>query len=458
MKMCSLCDNSTKKSDKMVLKAITKLSMMGLKEKGDVNMNTFMKKLEDTLMPIAQTLGNQRHLLAIRDGFTVIMPLMIIGALVVAINNLPIEAFQNFMNSIFKFTLEDGSPIWKSVGGNVWNGTFGIMSMFMAFLIGDNLGESYGMNGKIAGATGLASFAAIGGLNGMGSTGLFVAIIIALVSVELLRFLANLKALTVTMPEGVPSGVAAAFNNMFPMMITVTLVGLVATLLARVGIPDVINAFYEAIQQPFMGLTSTWVAAVILAIIPPLFWFFGIHGANMIDPFMQMINVPAIDENIAALAAGKAAPNIVNKPFFDAFVNMGGTGTTIALIIAVFLVARQNKKLMTVSTLSIGPGLFNINEPISFGLPVVLNPILFIPYVVGPVIITLIAYFATAAGLVPAATMVIPWVTPPVIGGFLATQSIAGAILSLVNLVIMVVIYIPFIMIQSKADANDEIN
>ena len=158
------------------------------------------------------------------------------------------------------------------------------MSMFMAFLIGDNLGESYGMNGKIAGATGLASFAAIGGLNGMGSTGLFVAIIIALVSVELLRFLANLKALTVTMPEGVPSGVAAAFNNMFPMMITVTLVGLVATLLARVGIPDVINAFYEAIQQPFMGLTSTWVAAVILAIIPPLFWFCGIHGVNMINP------------------------------------------------------------------------------------------------------------------------------------------------------------------------------
>lgn len=418
-------------------------------------MNAFMKKLEDVLMPIAEKLGNQRHLLAIRDGFTAIMPLMIIGALVVAVNNLPIEAFQNFMNSIFKFTLEDGSPIWKTVGGNVWNGTFGIMSIFMAFLISENLGESYGMNGKIAGATGLASFAAIGGLNGMDSSGLFIALVVALLSVELLRFLANVRFLKVTMPEGVPSGVAAAFNNMFPMMITVTLVALVATLFTRIGIPDLIGAFYDAVQRPFMGLTSTWGAALILSFIPPLFWFFGIHGANMIDPFMQMINVPAIDENIAALAAGKAAPNIVNKPFFDAFVNMGGTGTTIALIIAVFLVARQNKKLMTITTLSVGPGLFNINEPISFGLPVVLNPILFIPYVVGPMIITMIAYFSTAAGLVPAATIVIPWVTPPIIGGFLATQSIAGAILSLVNLVIMVILYIPFILIQNKEDMKE---
>lgn len=420
-------------------------------------MNTFMQKLEEKLLPIAETLGNQRHLLAIRDGFTTIMPLMIIGALVVALNNLPIEGFQNFMDSIFKFQLEDGSHIWKSVGGNVWNGTFGIMSIFMSFLIAENLGESYAVNGKIAGATGLASFAAIGGLNGPDASGLFVAILVAILSVEVLRFLSEVSFLRVTMPEGVPSGVAAAFNNMFPMMITVTLVGLVATLFLRIGIPDIIGSFYAAIQEPFMGLTSTWFAALILSFIAPLFWFFGIHGANMIDPFMQMINVPAIDANIAAIEAGKEAPNLVNKPFFDAFVNMGGTGTTIALLIAIFLVARHNKKLMTISSLSVGPGLFNINEPVSFGLPIVLNPIFFVPYVLGPVVITMVAYFATYFGLVPAATVVIPWVTPPVIGGVLATQSWQGGVLALVNLVIMIVIYIPFVIVQNKADAKEDI-
>lgn len=415
-------------------------------------MNSFMDRMSEKLLPIANVFGNQRHLLAIRDSFTAIMPLMIIGALAVAINNLPIQEFQDLMGKIFSFVLEDGGPIWKNLGGNIWNGSFGIMSIFMAFLIGDNLGESYSMNGKIAGATSLASFAAIGGMAGADSQGLFIAIIVGIISVELLRYLSSVRALQVRMPAGVPQGVADAFNNMFPMMIVVTLVGLFTTILLRFGVGNVIQVFYAKFQEPFMGLTSSLPAAMILAFVPPFLWFFGIHGANMIDPFMQMINAPAIEANAAAIAIGKPAPYIVNKPFFDAFVNMGGTGTTIALIIAIFLVARKNKKMMTISSLSVGPGLFNINEPMSFGLPIVLNPIFFVPYVLGPVVISTIAFLVTRAGFVPAATVVIPWVTPPVFGGFLATQSISGGLLAAFNLVLMIVIYIPFVLIANRAD------
>ena len=133
----------------------------------------------------------------------------------------------------------------------------------------------------------------------------------------------------------------------------------------------------------------------------------------MVDPLMQTINAPAIEANVNAIAAGHSAPYIVNKPFFDSFVNLGGTGATLGLLLAIYLVGRRNKPYMVVTNLSIAPGVFNINEPTMFGLPIVLNPIMFIPFILTPMVLVSVAYFATATGLVPAATVMPPWVTPP---------------------------------------------
>jgi PTS system cellobiose-specific IIC component len=213
-------------------------------------------------------------------------------------------------------------------------------------------------------------------------------------------------------------------------------------------------SFYALVQEPFMGLANSYGSALFIAFITPFLWFFGIHGANLIDPFMQTINAPAIEANAAAVSAGKDAPYIVNKPFFDSFVNMGGTGVTIALIIAIYLVGRKNKQLMVVNNLSAAPGLFNINEPLLFGLPIVLNPIMFIPFIITPMVCVTIAYFSTKLGLVPAATVMPPWVTPPIIGGVLATQSIAGGVLAAVNLVVATIIYIPFVIMTNIQEAK----
>jgi PTS system cellobiose-specific IIC component len=211
------------------------------------------------------------------------------------------------------------------------------------------------------------------------------------------------------------------------------------------GVTSIVLSFYELVQQPFMGLANSYPAALLLGFISAFLWFFGLHGANIIDPFMQTINVPAIEANARALEAGTDLPYIVNKPFFDSFVNIGGTGATLGLLIAIFLVARHHKAYMTVAKLSVAPGVFMINEPVMFGLPVVLNPILFIPYVLTPLVLVTTAYFATATGLVPASTVIAPWTTPPIIGGILSTQSIAGGILAAVNLILSVVIYLPFV-------------
>ena len=144
--------------------------------------------------------------------------------------------------------------------------------------------------------------------------------------------------------------------------------------------------------------------------------------------------------------------------FIDSFVNLGGTGATFGLIIAIYLVGRKNKAFNVVNNLSAAPGLFNINEPMLFGLPIVLNPIMFIPFILAPMILVSTAFWATKLGIVPAATFMPPWVTPPILGGFLATQSISGAILAAVNLVISVLVYIPFVKISVMQELKREQN
>ncbi|WP_313892141.1 PTS sugar transporter subunit IIC [Psychrobacillus sp.] len=408
--------------------------------------------LEKNFVPVAARIGSQRHLVAIRDGFISIMPLTILGSFAVLINNLPIKFYQNALDSIW----DHGT--WTQWGGNMWSASFGIISLLLAFTVAYHLARSYDKDGLSAGVIGLASYMTFGtfgegGLSGLttGTGGIFVALIAALVSSEIFSRLSGNSKLLIKMPDSVPPAVSKSFAALLPAIITVGSIALIRTIIsAGFEIPDIIGSFYTAIQEPFMGLTNTWVAALLLAFIPAFLWTLGVHGANIIDPFMQTINLPAIDANVAALASGDVAPYIINKPFFDAFVNMGGSGTTIALVIAIFIIARKNKQYSTVGKLSAGPGLFNINEPLLFGLPIVLNPLLVIPFIMTPMVNVSIAYFATKFGLVPAATIAAPWVTPPVINGFLVTQSWAGAALSLFLIVLSVCIYLPFVAMANR--------
>ena len=419
-------------------------------------MDKFIAFMDAKFIPVASKIGAQRHLVAIRDSFVVTMPLMILGAFAVLINNLPIPAVQNFMNSIFSKQVEDGVYIWTKFGGNVWNGTFAILSVLIAFLVAYNLANSYGKNGISAGTTSLGAFFAFGGATGMSSNGLFIALIVGLISAELFCKLAGNDKLVIKMPDGVPPAVANSFAALMPAMITISLFGLINTFFMAFGIMDVVASFYAAVQEPFMKLSSSYPSALLLAFLTPFLWFFGLHGANMLEPLMQSINAPSIEANIKALEAGKELPYIVNKPFFDAFVNLGGTGATLGLVIAIFLVGKKHKQFSVVGKLGAAPSLFNINEPLTFGLPIVLNPILFIPYIVTPMILVTVAYFATSMGLVPAATGMPPWVTPPVIGGILATNSLSGGVLSAVNLVISVIIYVPFIKMATIQEMKKE--
>lgn len=422
-------------------------------------MKSFIAFMEKYFLPVASKIGNERHLIAIRDGFATTMPLMILGAFAVLINNLPIPGFQNMMNNVFSEKV-GGVYIWTQLGGNVWNGTFAILAVLISYLVAANLAKSYGVNGTSAGIVSLGSFFIIGGAKGMDSSGLFVALLIALITAEIYRRLAVIDAFNIKMPDGVPPAVARSFASLLPAIITMTLVGFVTMLLNAAHIANVVTSFYAAVQKPFMGLANTYPTAVLIAFISPLLWFFGLHGGNMIEPFMQTINAPAIQANVAALKAGKAIPYVVNKPFIDAFVNIGGTGVTLGLIIAIWLVGRANKPYRTVAELATAPALFEINEPLMFGLPIVLNPILFVPFLLVPVISVSIAYFATVGGFMPACTSMPPWVTPPILSAVIATASWQGGVIATINIVVATICYMPFvyvgtIMEKRKAEAQE---
>lgn len=414
-------------------------------------MNKFVEIMEKSFVPLASKLGNQRHLVAIRDAFVVSMPLMILGSFGTLINTLPIPAYQDFMMGLF-------GEKWLAFGNGLNTGTFNILSLLTVAALGYNLGRSYKADGLMCSIVATSAFFIFGGLTGLNSRGLFVALICGILATELFVRLSNNKKLVLTMPDGVPPAVGKAFEALFPSMITLALFGLVPLVSAFMGVEDVVNSFYEMIQKPFMGLSNNLFAAIIIPFAIQLLWFFGLHGGNILAPFMETINTPAIDANILAIAAGEPAPYLINKPFMTAFVHLGGAGATIGLIIAILIIGRRVKTLRTVTELSAPAAIFNINEPMIFGFPIVLNPILFIPYVFGPVILCVIAYLATSMGAVPAATFVVPWNIPPIIGGVLATKSWTGGVLAAVNLILSILMYLPFVKLIVNQELEKEEN
>jgi len=417
-------------------------------------LNNFVNWMEKYFIPVASKIGAQRHFVAIRDSFMVTMPLMIIGTLGAMLNNLPIDAFNEFMNRLF------GGETWKAFGVKVWDGTFGVLSVIIVFLVAYHLARSYGKDSISAGIVSLGSFFALGGAKGMSAKGLFVALLVSVVSCEMyIRFSSN-ERLVVKMPEGVPPAVSKSLAILFPAMVVIGFFGLVAAVSSRFGVTDIIGSFYESVQQPFMAIANTYPSALLLAFITPFVWFFGLHGSGLVEPLVQMINAPTIEANVKAIEAGETAPYIVNKPFIDSFVNLGGTGATLGLIIAVFLVGRNSDAFMMINKLSFGSGIFNINESLLFGLPIVLNPIMFVPFILVPSVLVTVTYLAMVSGLVPAVVVMPPWTVPPILSGIIATKSLMGGVLAAVNLLISIVIYIPFVkmavMRQEKTVASSE--
>lgn len=421
-------------------------------------MKKFFEFMEKYFVPVAAKIGGQRHLVAIRDGFVTIMPLIIAGAFAVLVNNIGFKWYQNFMNSV----LPEG---WKNFGGSIANATFGMMSVLVVCTIAYHLARSYDKDGMAAAMVAFGSLiimytftpdgAAIP-VDFLGGKGLFVAIIVALVATEIfVRLLGNPK-LIIKMPNGVPPAVAKSFAALFPSIIVLVIAAAVKYLLVWVGITNIHESLFLAIQAPLQGAVGSYPGLMVLVFVQQLLWFFGLHGSNILAPIINAVLLPLTEANMHAVQQGLAPQYIVNSQFLDSFINMGGSGTTIGLLIAIFLVGRKSKTQMMIAKLGLAPGCFNINEPVIFGMPLVLNPIYFIPFVIAPMVSGTIAYFLTAIGFMPMVSVMANWTMPPVFGAILSTNSIMGGVGALICVAASILIYMPFVVIATREELAEE--
>jgi PTS system cellobiose-specific IIC component len=422
-------------------------------------MDKFLKWIEEKFMPPMAKLSEQRHLRAIRDGVISTLSLIIVGSFFIIIAQPPVQAW--------------AEAVKPYVGKLMvpYRMTMGLMSLYAAYGMGYSLAKSYKLDGVSGGVLSLAAFllttiptnadtfitaATKAGVKGgapmgwvlpmgnLGGAGMFVAIICMIFAVETMRLLKKYNV-TIKMPEQVPESVARSFEALIPAAVIITV-----TWFIRVWLNFDIQTVIMNIFKPVVSVTGNSLGGVLVPVLfITLLWAAGIHGMSVIGSLVRPIWLVLLDQNTVAVAAGTALPNIAPEPFFQWFIWIGGAGATLSL--AILMSFSKSEYLKRVGRFSLVPGIFNINEPLIFGAPLVMNPILAIPFIVAPVAAAIISYAATAAGLVAKVSIIAPWTLPAPIGAYMATRGDwRAAVLVLVNIAVTLVIYYPFFKAYEK--------
>lgn len=402
--------------------------------------------LENKVVPFAAKIGAQRHLAAIRDGMALLMPIMIVGSLALILMNLPIQAYQDFMTNLF--------PYWKKPLLIVHNGTWWILGLATALGISYKLAEALKIDRFTTSLITLSCYLIqLKGIEegwppsikGTNADTIFTAIIMGLLIPEIIKFFIK-KDIVIKMPDGVPPSVSKGFMAVVPALASIFFAVTIRMLCTLTSHGDLTTLVNHIVGKPIEALTGSLIGAIVAVLLIHLLWTLGLHGANIVMGVMGPIWLKMLGDNTAAFAAGEALPNIVCTPFFEIFVYLGGSGATLVLAFMLAFLAKS-KQLKTLGRLALPAGIFNINEPIIFGLPIVLNPVIAIPFVITPVVLTIINYVAISTGIVPRLPgLVVPWTSPIIMSGYLATGGhISGVILQLVNFAVAFAIYfVPF--------------
>ncbi|SFQ98168.1 MULTISPECIES: PTS N,N'-diacetylchitobiose transporter subunit IIC [unclassified Enterobacter] len=438
-------------------------------------MSRAIDSLERFLLPFAVKIGKQPHVNAIKNGFIKLMPLTLAGAMFVLINNV----FLSFGEGSFFYSLGirlDASTIetlngFKTIGGNVYNGTLGIMSLMAPFFVGMALAEERKVDPMAAGLLAVASFMTVTpysvgdayavGANWLGGANIISGILIGLVVAEMFTFVVR-RNWVIRLPESVPLSVSRSFSALIPGFLILSVMGILSWALAAWG-TNFHQVMLDSVAKPLSSMGS--VVGWAYVIFNSLLWFFGVHGSLALTALENGIMTPWALENMAlyqqygsveaALAAGKTF-HVWAKPMLDSYVLLGGSGATLGLIIAIFIGSRRADHRQ-VAKLALPSGIFQINEPILFGLPIIMNPVMFIPFVLVQPVLTAIMLIAYYMGIIPPVTNIAPWTMPSGLAAFFNTNgSVAAFCVAIFNLGVATLIYLPFVLVANKAQATIE--
>lgn len=428
-----------------------------------------MDKLEKFLMPMADVLTKNRVLIAIRDGFLVTTPLLIVGSIFLLFVNFPVPGWEQFMTNLL-------GPNWAEWFTAVSRASFNCTGLLTALGTGYAMAREFGGD-KIQGAAiamvaffimmptrHLATDAAgqiiegsnVSGLafDYIGPDGIFMALLSAILGVWLFCY-AYKKGWTIKMPAGVPPAVSDSFAALVPSAIVMA-----AAFLVRLGFSftefGYVQTFVVSVlQTPLQGLGDTLGANALYSFMCTFLWFFGINGPAVCNSVYFIGNVLTAQQ-LLAFEAHQPLPYIFTNPFSNFFCNFGGGGSTLSLVILMVTVCKS-QRIKQLGRLSLVPGIFGINEPIIFGLPIVLNPIIAIPFIIVPMVNLVLSYYATIVGIIPRTTGVnLPWTTPIGFSGWLSTGSWTASVWQFVLLILGMAIYFPFIKTLDKKYLADE--
>ena len=418
-------------------------------------------KLQNVLLSISSKVETNKYLGSIKEAFTMFVPFIIVGSFGSMLNILVSGA-----NGLAQWVpwLSNLSPAFTAINFV----TISCMSLPIAFLIGYKLAEKENLPQLESGLIGLLSYLAVcpntistvvEGLkdpvvvNGLGAgvigaQGLFVSMIMSMVAVKFFGLLTNIDAIKIKMPDSVPTGIARSFNILIPIFIIITAFS-VGGCLFNTFTGNYLNVWiYNIIQLPLQALANTTGGILVLALVNQLFWFLGIHGGMVIEGVRGPLSAAGLAENISAIQAGGVATNILTRGFWTSFVVVGGGGITLSLLIAIFIFSKREDH-KSIAKFSLIPGICGINEPVVFGLPLVLNPIFAIPFILNSVIAAFIAVVATNIGFLTCGVLDCPPGLPVFVTGFIS-YGIHGIIVQAIILIVTFIIWVPFVLMSNK--------
>lgn len=425
------------------------------------------------MMPIAGKVSSNKYLLAMRDSFSMLLPFIIVGSFFGIMEWVVLDPWgtvlgENGMNLGASITGLTGDA-YKASGfvatlqmlqglcNNVVTVGFGVFSFLLVIAFAYRLGGIWGGDKFSTALTATGAFIImtpqqivtkagekLGGfdMNYFGNKGVLTAIIVATIASWLFVKLSNNEKMKIKMPETVPPAVAKSFEVLVPVFFTLGFFTVCSTILANcqfMGSACLNDLIYSLIQAPLMGFSQGLGFSILYQAIVWFFWWFGIHGHNVTAAIQNMVYMPAQLAN----QAGDAS-YIFSNGFFEA-----GLMHIMGLVIAILLFSKKDS-WRAVAKLGAPAMFFNIQEPIAFGLPIVLNPLLLVPYVLVPLVNTVIGYVAISIGLVPIFKYVVPWTMPLFFGGTIGTGSVMGGLLQVVWLLVDIAIYAPFVIAGNK--------
>lgn len=425
----------------------------------------FQEKLEKILLPISEKLGEQRHLAAVRDAMGILIPLTIIGGFAILLAQPPVDpTTMTGSNFFYQFLLTWYD--WASANSNIlfipYNLTLGAISLYVVGAVAYRLAERYGIPKLESCFTALLTFLCIAAAPqtletgsfmptaNIGAGGMFTAILVAIIVVEITNFCVK-HNVTIKMPASVPPNVASPFKVLIPMAMNVIgfiLLNVVCTQMTGGGLCDLLSH----VLQPLLSASESLPSILLLLLLSQMFWFFGIHGDNMVGAVVTPIITMNIALNLEAYQAHQEMTHIFAGQFNGVW---GGWCTYIALLIAMILVtkSKQMRALCKLAPLSTA---FNINEPLVFGVPTVLNVFTLIPTLLCTILNICIAYACTYFDIIGKTYLVLPWTTPAPLADFLSTMDWKAPVLWILLCALDVLIIMPFIKNYDKTLLAEE--